>query len=101
KVPAGTQSFNVRLEDAIYEPVPEEMLRRFPALREVGPEPVIQAYVGTHRKETTPTVVIEPYKRGGAGGVERLVSGRLAIHDVVRGGQGRPKSYPTTSKLAS
>ena len=101
-VPQGTTAFQVALESAVYEVVPEAMLKRYPALREVGAEPVIRTSVGVHRKQTVGSVVIDPYKRDPTTGtVERLVQASLRVYDVVRGTVPRPKSYPAASRLAS
>jgi len=102
RVPQGTVSFQVALEDAVWEPVPEEMLKRYPALEKVGDAPVIRTNAAVQRKETVASVVVEPFKRNTTTGrVERLVEARLSYRDLVRGGAGRPKSYPPSSKLAS
>ncbi len=102
KVPQGTTSFQVALEDEVYEEVPAAMLRQFPSLTKGAESPRVRTHVGIQRKETVATVVVDPYRRNTASGkMERLVSARLRIHDVVGGGTFRPKSYPTTSKLAS
>ncbi|MGV3636077.1 MAG: type IX secretion system sortase PorU, partial [Flavobacteriales bacterium] len=101
-VPPGTTSFNVTLEDAVYEEVPASLLKRFPALSKANDRQEIRTHVGIQRKETVATVVIDPYRRDPATGrVERLISARVNVVDVVRGGDFRPKSYPAASKLAS
>ncbi len=102
RVPQGTTAFRAALEDAVYEPVPAEMLRKFPALQKLGDQPAIRTNVAVQRKETIATVVVEPYKRNMATGqVERLVAAQLRVYDVVAGAPFRPKSYPPVSKLAS
>lgn len=101
-VPQGTTSFSVALDGAVYEAVPATMLERYPALRKVGEVPTVRTFVGVQRKQTVATVVIDPYKRNTTtGAVERLVEATVRVHEVVRGGVPRPKSYPAASKLAA
>ena len=101
-VPQGSASFKVALEDAVWEPVPEALLKRYPLLDEVGEVPVIRTHIATQRKETVGSVVVEPFKRNNTTGkVERLLEARLRYFDVVQGGPVRPKSYPASSKLAA
>lgn len=102
RIPQGTISFQVVLEDAVYAPVPAAWLKQFPALAAVGQEPVIRTHVGKERKQTVGTVVVEPYRRNrSTGTVERLMEARIRVHGVENGGAGRPKSYPASSKLSS
>lgn len=101
-VPQGTVSFRVSLEDAVYEPVPADWLKRFPSLESMGETPMVRTHVGMERKKTVGTVIVEPYKRNKAtGAVERLVEARVRVHDVVVEQPFRPKSYPSSSKLSS
>lgn len=101
-MPNGATSFQVSIDDAVYEEVPAAMLTRYPALREMGNTPQVRTHVGTQRKETVATVIIEPYKRNSSTGrIERLTQATLRVHDVVVSGPIRPKSYPGSSYLAS
>lgn len=101
-IPQGTVSFDVALDDAVWEEVPAELLKRYPALESMGETPAVRTHAGVHRKMTVGTVVVEPYRRNSSTGrVERLVEARLRVQDVMRGGPALLKSYPPSSRLAS
>ncbi len=100
-LPPGTSTFKVVIADAVYEPVPREMLRAYPDLEKVGAEPVVRTGVSTQRKQPFGQLSVEPYRRNKSNGqVERLISFRME-RETTGGPAPRPKSYPATSKLAS
>ncbi len=101
-LPAGTSGISVTLVDATYEPVPAELLKLLPELRNVPREPVITTSVALERKRPFGQVDIEPFRMNPATGqVERLLSFRMDMVRTSAGPAARPKSYPATSKLAS
>lgn len=101
-VPQGAAAFDVALDDAVWEEVPAELLKRYPALESVGPAPLVRTHAGIQRKMTVGGVVVEPYRRNTATGrVERLIEARVRVRDVVSGGGRALKNYPRSSKLAS
>ncbi len=102
-LPAGTTTLNAILADASYEVVPQALLDLMPALRNVPTAPIVRTAVAFERKRPYGSVSVEPFRMNPATGqVERLLSFRL---ELVKGngqvGQGRPKDYPATSKMAS
>ncbi|HQV74329.1 MAG: type IX secretion system sortase PorU [Flavobacteriales bacterium] len=99
-LPVGTATFNASLTAAVYEPVPQVFLDLYPALRDVGAEPVVTTSLGMIRKVPHGQLSVEPYRRDRAGRIERLVSFHVDI--VQSSGQtARPKSYPAVSKLVA
>lgn len=73
------------------------------ALRDVGPQPELQAYVGWYRKAPQAVVTLYPFRRDPATGrLEKVVSFNLELGGLRSAeGVGRPKNYPASSRLAS
>ncbi|MBL7951928.1 MAG: type IX secretion system sortase PorU [Flavobacteriales bacterium] len=102
-LPAGTSGLTAVLQDATYEVVPQGQLDAMPSLRNAPPAPVVRASVSFERKLPYGSVSVEPFRTNPATGqVERLVDFRLDLtRNNAAAGQGRPKDYPATSKMAS
>ena len=102
-LPAGTTQLTVSLKDAHYEVVPAALLANYPALNDIGAEPVVAYQVSWERKAPFGLITVEPFRKDpSTGQIERLVDMRLDVTTSPGGSAaGRPKSYPPVSKLAS
>ena len=98
----GSRSFTVELENARYVTMTPAERDAMPGLGTPGPRPEVRTHLGWMRKRPHALVDIYPY-RSGPGGVERLVDFDLRINESPSdpGTPGRPKSYPSTSRLAT
>ncbi|MCB0780177.1 MAG: type IX secretion system sortase PorU, partial [Flavobacteriales bacterium] len=98
----GTRSFTVRLENTRYEPLSPAERDALPGLGDPGPVPEVHSHLGWMRKQPHALVDIYPY-RSGPTGPERLVDFSLVLEQSPSGPGpiGRPKSYPSTSRLAT
>jgi len=92
----------VGLIDPRFEPLTKEELGLWPALDSIGPEPVITAMVGIHKKIPQALIDIVPFRRDPANGqLQKLVAFQLEVNTTKGGGMGSPKAYPANSKLVN
>jgi len=98
----GATGFTPHLTNTRYEPVSPAELMEWPTLDGIGPEPEVLARLSWFRKRPTAILSIYPFRRDPTTGrVEKLTGFRLDLVEEHGGGQGRPKSYPANSILAT
>ena len=100
---SGTRSVEVFLENARYEPLTREELALLPGLDAPGAQPELHARVSWYRKKPHALIDLYPYRTSPNGGMEKLVDYELRIQERADGPgpAARPKSYPSTSRLAT